>query len=114
VETPQLLMVEAWAATPDDQPARSPAIKRLVEIGLKGKMNHIWKWVRRHALPAGRPDFLIATILGLLAWEKEMGKTPGEFEPRKPLSKEEREARKALRDGDAKSALTEHANTARA
>ena len=46
--------------------------------------------------------------------EKEMGKTPGEFEPRKPLSKEERDARKALRDGDAKSALTEHANTARA
>jgi len=29
--------VEAWAAEQDDTPARSPAIKRLVEIGLKAK-----------------------------------------------------------------------------
>ena len=43
-----------------------------------------------------------------------MSKTPGEFEPRKPLSKEVREARKVLRDGDAKSAMTEHANAAKA
>ncbi len=43
-----------------------------------------------------------------------MSKTPGEFEPRKPLSKEERDARKALRDGDAKSAMTEHATAAKA
>ena len=43
-----------------------------------------------------------------------MSKTPGELEPRKPLSKEDREARKALREGDAKSAMIEHANTAKA
>ena len=43
-----------------------------------------------------------------------MSKTPGEFEPRKPLSKEDREARKALPEGDAKSAMTELANTAKA
>ncbi len=43
-----------------------------------------------------------------------MSKTPGEIEPRKPLSKEDREARKVLRDGDAKSAMTEHANSAKA
>ena len=43
-----------------------------------------------------------------------MSKTPGEIEPRKPLSKEDREARKVLRDGDAKSAMTEHATAAKA
>jgi hypothetical protein len=29
--------VEAWAARQDDTPARSPAIVRLVELGLKAK-----------------------------------------------------------------------------
>ena len=43
-----------------------------------------------------------------------MGKTPGEYEPRKPISKEVREARKALREADAKSAMIEHANAAKA
>jgi hypothetical protein len=43
-----------------------------------------------------------------------MTKTPGEFEPRKPISKEEREARKALRDADAKSAMIDHANATKA
>lgn len=41
-------------------------------------------------------------------------KTPGEYEPRKPISKEVREARKVLREADAKLAMTEHANTAKA
>jgi hypothetical protein len=31
--------VETWAAGQDDTPARSPAIVRLVEIGLKSPMN---------------------------------------------------------------------------
>jgi hypothetical protein len=30
--------IEAWAARQDDQPARSEAIRRLVEIGLKAKL----------------------------------------------------------------------------
>ena len=34
-----------------------------------------------------------------------MSKTPGEYEPRKPISKEVRESRKVLRDADAKSAM---------
>ncbi len=38
-----------------------------------------------------------------------MSKTPGEFEPINPVSKEEREARKAFRQGDAKKAMTEYA-----
>jgi hypothetical protein len=29
--------VDAWAATQDDEPGRSEAIRRLVEIGLKAK-----------------------------------------------------------------------------
>ena len=37
-----------------------------------------------------------------------MTKTPGEFEPPKPISKAERDARKAFRQGDAKKAMTEH------
>jgi hypothetical protein len=37
-----------------------------------------------------------------------MTKTPGQFEPPAKLSKEEREARKAFRQGDAKKALTEY------
>jgi hypothetical protein len=43
-----------------------------------------------------------------------MNKTPGEEEPRKPISKEVREARKALRDADAKSAMIDHANATKA
>jgi transcription elongation GreA/GreB family factor len=38
----------------------------------------------------------------------------GEEQPPKRISKEVREARKALRDGDAKSAMTDHATTAMA
>ena len=37
-----------------------------------------------------------------------MTKTPGEFQPTKPITKEEREARKAFRQVDAEKALTEH------
>jgi len=37
-----------------------------------------------------------------------MAKTPGEHEPIKPISKEEREARKAFRQLDGKAAMTEH------
>ena len=37
-----------------------------------------------------------------------MTKTPGEFEPTKPITKAEREARKAFRQVDAKKAMTEH------
>jgi hypothetical protein len=37
-----------------------------------------------------------------------MTKTPGEFEPAKPITKEQREARKAFRQVDAKQAMTEH------
>jgi hypothetical protein len=29
--------VDAWAAAEDDQPSRSEAIRRLVELGLKAK-----------------------------------------------------------------------------
>jgi hypothetical protein len=36
-----------------------------------------------------------------------MTKTPGEFEPPKPITKAEREARKAFRQVDAKTAMTE-------
>jgi hypothetical protein len=43
-----------------------------------------------------------------------MSKASGETEPRKPISKEVREARKVLRDADAKLAMTEHADAARA
>ena len=39
---------------------------------------------------------------------EEVTKTPGEFEPPKPISKAERDARKAFRQGDAKKAMTEH------
>jgi hypothetical protein len=38
-----------------------------------------------------------------------MTKMPGEVEPPKPITKEEREARKAFRQVDAKKAMTEHA-----
>ena len=37
-----------------------------------------------------------------------MAKTPGEHEPIKSISKEEREARKAFRQLDGKAAMTEH------
>ena len=37
-----------------------------------------------------------------------MTKTPGEVEPPKPISKAEREARKAFRQVDAATAMTEH------
>ena len=39
---------------------------------------------------------------------EEMTKTPGEVEPRKPISKAEREARKAFRQVDAEKAMSEH------
>jgi hypothetical protein len=39
---------------------------------------------------------------------EEMTKTPGEFEPPKPITKAEREARKAFRQVDATTAMTEH------
>ena len=44
------------------------------------------------------------------AWAQgeEMTKTPGEFEPPKPITKAEREARKAFRQVDAEKAMTEH------
>jgi hypothetical protein len=37
-----------------------------------------------------------------------MTKTPGEFQPTKPITKEEREARKAFREVDAEKAMSEH------
>ena len=37
-----------------------------------------------------------------------MTKTPGEFEPPKPITKAERDARKAFRNLDAEKAMTEH------
>ena len=37
-----------------------------------------------------------------------MTKIPGQFDPLTPLTKEEREARKAFRQLDAKKAMTEH------
>jgi hypothetical protein len=37
-----------------------------------------------------------------------MTKIPGQFEPPKPLTNAEREARKAFRQVDAKKAMTEH------
>ena len=37
-----------------------------------------------------------------------MTKTPGQAEPQKPISKAEREARKAFRQVDAEKAMTEH------
>jgi len=30
-------LIDAWAATQDDEPGRSDAIRRLVELGLKAK-----------------------------------------------------------------------------
>jgi hypothetical protein len=39
---------------------------------------------------------------------EEMTKIPGEFEPPKPITKAEREARKAFRQLDAEKAMTEH------
>jgi hypothetical protein len=39
---------------------------------------------------------------------EEMTKTLGEFQPTKPITKEEREARKAFRQVDAEKAMTEH------
>jgi hypothetical protein len=32
-----IAMVDAWAASQDDEPGRSEAIRRLVELGLKAK-----------------------------------------------------------------------------
>jgi hypothetical protein len=37
-----------------------------------------------------------------------MTKTPGEFEPPTPITKAERDARKAFRQVDAETAMTEH------
>jgi hypothetical protein len=37
-----------------------------------------------------------------------MTKTPGEFEPPKPMTKAERDARKAFRQVDAKKAMADH------
>jgi hypothetical protein len=37
-----------------------------------------------------------------------MTKTPGEFQPTKPITKEEREARKAFRQVEAEKAMTDH------
>jgi hypothetical protein len=37
-----------------------------------------------------------------------MAKTPGEHEPTRPISKEEREARKAFRQIEAEKAMTDH------
>ena len=37
-----------------------------------------------------------------------MTKTPGQFEPPKPITKAQREARMAFRQVDAKQAMTEH------
>jgi hypothetical protein len=37
-----------------------------------------------------------------------MTKVPGDVEPHKPITKEQREARKAFRQVDAKQAMTEH------
>jgi hypothetical protein len=39
---------------------------------------------------------------------EEMTKTPGEFEPPKPITKAQRDAQKAFRQVDAKKAMTEH------
>jgi hypothetical protein len=47
-------------------------------------------------------------VLGTEAKGKEMTKTPGEVDPQKPISKAEREARKAFRQVDAQKAMTEH------
>jgi hypothetical protein len=43
-----------------------------------------------------------------------MSKTPGEVEPLKPISKEERIARRAFRQIEANQAMTEHATAAKA
>jgi flagellar basal body rod protein FlgC len=43
-----------------------------------------------------------------------MTKTPGEFQPTKPITKEEREARKAFRQVDAENAMTEQESAQRA
>jgi hypothetical protein len=40
---------------------------------------------------------------------EEMTKTPGEFEPPTPITKAERDARKAFRKLDTEKAMTEHA-----
>jgi hypothetical protein len=39
---------------------------------------------------------------------EEMTKAPGEIQPPKPISKAERDARKAFRQVDAEKAMTEH------
>jgi hypothetical protein len=43
-----------------------------------------------------------------------MSKTPGEYEPPKPLSNEEKQARKELRAADARLAMAEHESAAKA
>jgi hypothetical protein len=45
---------------------------------------------------------------------EKMTKTPGEVEPPKPITKAEREARKAFRQVDASRAMTEHDTAQRA
>src|ERR1700681_3046807 len=45
---------------------------------------------------------------------EEMTKTPGKLEPRKPITKAERDARKAFRQVDAEKAMTEHEITQKA
>lgn len=43
-----------------------------------------------------------------------MTKTPGEFQPAKPLTKADRDARKAFRQVEAEKAMTEHEITQKA
>ena len=50
----------------------------------------------------------ICRLIADAAEGEEMTKTPGEFQPTKPITKEEREARKAFRQVDAEKAMTEH------
>jgi len=42
-----------------------------------------------------------------------MTKTPGEFQPTNPMTKADREARKAFRQVDAEEAMTEHGSGSR-
>jgi hypothetical protein len=43
-----------------------------------------------------------------------MSRATGQYEPRKPISKEEKQARKALKEADARVAMAEHENAAEA
>ena len=64
------------------------------------------KWADSQAdAPTGSEAIRRLVEIGLKA--KEMTKTPGEFQPTKPINKAEREARKAFRQVDAEKAMTE-------